>query len=280
MRRITTITVCTLLAAGLLVLSSCGGKSGEEKQAAGEKETKSTPAVVVADAPLKAEIEKAGFKPIFYSKFPSQLPGIKSDVVVYRADKGSAGGVLYVQEYGNQYRPVWHWYFASDAPDSVHAVEINEDGLWDMRMWVGGETRDYVQDQSFTLTARQRDGLVAMNGDASEPVDAAGMLWHAFDGDTTSAWSSDLGGAFIDLPVPLGIDAGILAVRLLPEGQPDKVEVKADGKKVQEFELDQTTLEQAIQLDPAAKNADTLRLEFKSAHRGADKVSVAELGLK
>jgi hypothetical protein len=201
-------------------------------------------------------------------------------VVVYRADDGPAGGVIYVQEYGDQYRPVWHWYFASGAPDSVQAVEINEDGLWDIRMWVGGESRDYVQDQSFTLGARQRDDLVAMNGDASEPVDAGGMLWHAFDGDTTSAWSSELDGAFVDLPVPLGTDAGILTVRLLPEGQPDKVEVKADGKKVQEFELDQTTLEQDIQLDPAAKNAGMLRLEFKSAHRGADKVSVAELGLK
>jgi hypothetical protein len=66
-------------------------------------------------------------------------------------------------------------------------------------------------------------------------------------------------------------------VQLLAENQPKKVELRADGKKVQEFELEQTTLEQAVQLDEAARGADVLRLDIKSAHRGADNVAVAEI---
>lgn len=271
--------VPALLLAGLLAAAGCGGGK-EEQGAAGTGDTSTSSAKPVADAPYRDVLEAAGYQPVFYESFPSQIAGMKSDVVVYHARSGSGGGVLYLQEFGSGYQPLWHWYFEKDAPDSVQALEINEDGLWDVRMFVDGEPVDYVQDQSFTFVTRRRDDRIAMNGDASEPIDAESMAWHAFDSDTTTAWQSALDDAFIEIPVPLGIEKGILTIQLLADHQPDKVELSADGKKVQEFELEETTLEQAIQLDPAAMKAKVLRLDFDSAHRGSDTVAVAELGVK
>jgi len=281
MNTVMNISIRAFAVAGLLVLASCG-KSGDQKTtdktAAG---TDKAPAATVSlsDAPLKPVLQKAGFEPVFYRSFPGAVPGLASSMLVYRASRGSGGGVLFLQEYGDQFPCVWHWYFADDAPDSVQAVEVNEDGLWDVRMFVKGQPRDYIQDQSFTLSARQRDDLIAMNGGASEPVDAAGMSWFAFDGDTATAWRSKLGGAYIEVPVPLGAGT-TLSIQLLASDQPRKVELKADGKKVQEFELDATTLEQAVQLDAAAQGASVLRLEFKSGQDGAGNVAVAELGVR
>lgn len=274
-----------LLIAGLLsgALTSCGGSS-EEKSAtekpAAEQTAATTAEVSLDQAPMKAVLEAAGFKPVLYRTFPSQVPGMKSNMLVYRATRGSSGGVLYLQRYGDEDRVVWHWYFEKDAPESVEPVEINEDGLWDVRMVAGGEVREYVQDQSFSFVARQRDDRVAMNGESSEPLNAESMLWRCFDSDTTTAWRSSLRGAFVELPVPLGIDEGILSVQLLAQDQPAKCELKADGKKVQEFDLKQTTLEQLIQLNDAAREANSLRLEVKSAHADAGNVAISELGVK
>ena len=90
---------------------------------------------------------------------------MKSEVVVYHAKSGSGGGVLYTQKYGDDNRVVWHWYFNEDAPDSIEAIELNEDGLWDVRMFIGSKTQDYVQEQSFSLVARQRTVHVTRRAD-------------------------------------------------------------------------------------------------------------------
>lgn len=276
-----------LLVGGMLcgLLVSCGGSSDGQDGAGSAADTPQdgsggATAVSLDDAPFKAVLDQAGFKPVFLRDFPSQVPGMKSSILVYRASRGSRGGVLYLQKYGDNDRVVWHWYFDDDAPQSVEAVELNEDGLWDVRMIADGKPLEYVQDESFSFVARQRDDRVAMNGKSSDPINSESMLWHCFDGDTTTAWRSSLRGAFVELPVPLGIEDGILSVQLLAEDQPAKCELKADGKKVQEFELTQTTLEQAIQLDESARDAKLLRLEFKSSHGGAGNVAVSELGVK
>lgn len=273
-------TIRALLAASLVVVvASCGKKSEEgAKTEQTPSRTVSAPSIPLENVTIAKAVEAAGYKPVFYRNFPSQVPGMKAFVLVYR--DGSAGGVLYLQKYGSDERPVWHWYFPENAPDSVAAVEINEDGLWDVRMFVGKDTRDYVQDQSFTFVARPRDDRVAMNGETSEPVDADGMLWHAFDDDTTTAWRSKSGDAYVDLPVPLGLEAGILTVQLLSDDQPATVEVSADGKKIKDVDLEPTTDAQEVQLGEPAMGAKMIRLDIKSMRAGADTVAISELGVR
>ncbi len=270
------------LVAAVMAVSSCG-KSDDggdtSSKSSGGKQTASSVAPV-GETPLKSILKASGFKPVFHRPFPSQVPGMKSEVVVYHANSGSGGGVLYTQKYGEENRVVWHWYFHKDAPDSIAAIELNEDGLWDVRMYVGSKTHDYVQEQSFTFVARQREDRLAMNGEASEPVDASAMAWKCFDGDTATAWRSPARGAFIEVHTPLGTDAGILTIQLLAEEQPASIELKADGKTVQEFDLEPTSLPQMIQLEDAARDAKTLRLVIKSSHGGAKNVAISELGVR
>jgi len=269
--------IIAVLAAGILSLGACG-KSGD-KQATSDDGRRVTTKLNPASAPMKSVLEKAGYEPVYYRRFPAQMPGMKANIVVYRAKSGKDGGVLYLQEYGGSDRVVWHWYFDSGVPDSVTALEINGDGLWDVRMYVGGETRDYVQDQSFTFVRSQRDDRVAMNGPSSEPIDAESMSWKCFDGDSTTAWRAKVGsgGAFIVLPTPLGIEDGILSVRLSGAKQPLKCELQVDGNKVQDVDLKPVDTEQLVHLDAEARKARSLRLVVDS---GADEVAISELGLK
>jgi hypothetical protein len=187
---------------------------------------------------------------------------------------------LYLQKHGEDDRIVWHWYFEDGTPDAIEALELNGDGLWDVRMRAGGETREYIQDETFSFMARKREDRVAMNGKASEPIGDTGASWRCFDGDPNTAWRSRTKGAFVDVPTPLGIKDGVLTIQLLTEDQPRKCELKADGKKVQEFELEQTTLEQVIQLDERARGARLLRLEIQSTHGGTENVAIGELEIK
>lgn len=273
-------TIRAVLAASLvLAVASCGKKN--EKAGTKEQATTHTaqvPSVSLDNLAIAKAVKDAGYETVFYRNFPAQVPGMKAFVLVYR--HGSSGGVLYLQKYGDDERPVWHWYFPDGAPDSVAAVEINEDGLWDVRMFAGNKTMDYVQDQAFTFVAPPRDDRVAMNGETSEPVAADGMLWHAFDDDSTTAWRSNAKGAYVDLPVPLGLDAGILTVQLLADNQPKTIEVSADGKKIKDFDLEATTNAQAIQLGDQAMGAKMLRLDIKSTRDDAGAVAISELGAR
>ena len=43
--------------------------------------------------------------------------------------------------------PAWHWYFDRSVPEMVDKIELNDDGLWDMRVSLkGGETLEYLLD--------------------------------------------------------------------------------------------------------------------------------------
>jgi hypothetical protein len=283
-KRIIDYSIRIALVVALAALASCG-KSSDTKESTEAAKTggQTAPAGPALDElPISPVLDKAGYKATFARKFPAQVPGKRASVVVYRSKSGRDGGVLYLQDRGNEDRVVWHWYFSDEVPDSVQPVELNDDGLWDVRMFVDGKTHDYVQDQSFTFVAPQRDDRVAMNGPSSEPVDEEGMSWHCFDSDTTTAWRSEFesGKTYIDLPTPLGIDDGILSVRLLGQDQPEKCELEVDGKPVQQFELAQTTAPQLIHLDAAAKSAKSVRLVVESTRGGADEVAISELGLQ
>jgi hypothetical protein len=266
------------LTVALLAPAACGTSGDTEKKAAVTARPVAS-GLDLESAPMKEAMEAAGYRPVFFRRFPAQVPGMKASVVVYRAKSGKDGGVVYLQEYGETDREVWHWYFESEAPDSVAPVEINGDGLWDVRMYVGGEARDYVQDQSFTFVRSQRNDRVAMNGASSEPNDAESMSWLCFDGDTTTAWRSKVGpgGAFIVLPVPLGMDEGILSVRLGDADQKLECELQADGRKVQDFGLQPNDHEQLVHLSADAQKARSLRLVIK---KGADDVAITELELR
>lgn len=256
--------------------ASCGKSKNEPKTTAGRETTAARPVGKLAFTPI---LRAAGFEPVWERRFPAEMPGMKASVIAYRAQSGPAGGVVYVQDYGDSQRVVWQWYFPDAQPDSVTAVELNQDGLWDVRMFMkGGTTKDYIQDKSFTFFAPLRDDRIAMNGQSSDPQDDD-VLWKAFDGDSTTAFVTSVGG-YVQIPTPLGIQDGLLRVQLDAKDQPKKCDVEVDGKKVQDFELKQSTLTQTVQLDPSVKTAKSVRIVFDSAYGDANQVAISELGLR
>jgi hypothetical protein len=107
----------------------------------------------------------------------------------------------------------------------------------------------------------------------------AGM-WKCFDGDTTTAWKSSLsGGAFIEFNVPFGVTGGNLALYTMTSEQPRGCVVYADGKRMEDIELQPVAGRQVIALGQGVRGAKKIRLEFTSAHANAATVAVAELGL-
>jgi len=284
-----------ILVAGIvamsLVLASCG-KSTEEE----DTKTSSTSRSISEIAKLAAEglsledegmqikeaIEGAGYVAGAYEVFPSQEVGKKGRMLVYSAKGGKSGGVIFVKKTGAAASLAWHWYFGNMVPEKVEKHELNEDGLWDLKITcTNGDVLQFIQDTDFTLMANDREDWIAMNGEASAGVgDEA--LFRCFDGDTTTAWRSTLSGpekAFVEVPTPFGVKQGILSVTALAENQPKKCVVYADGKKVEELELAQTSARQTIRLNGSAAGAKSVRLVFESAH-GGDVVAIAELALQ
>jgi hypothetical protein len=254
----------TVLAIALV--AGCGGGSESDEPA----ESAVVNTMPVEGAPFGDVIAAAGYQVIQFRDFPAQLPGRKCFAVVYR--KGSTGGVLYTGEQGNSGdRSVWHWYFTSDAPDSVTYVELNDDGLWDVRMFVGDEHVDYLQESDFSFFGRPRSDLIAMNGTASSPEG----MWQAFDSDSTTSWMVDGDDGWVEVYSPFGLRDGVLTVQLGRDGAARKVEVKADGKKVSTFDLDATRQKQVLKLGEGAMKATTLRLEFSGG-----KVEIAEIAIR
>ena len=166
-------------------------------------------------------------------------------------------------------------------PDSVLRREVNRDGLWDVRIVSSrGEAVEFIQDDSFTLLARQRSDWVAMNGECSPPLSREYPMWKCFDGDTTTVWKSSVsGGAFIEVLVPFGVEDGVLSFVTLESEQPERAIVYANGKRVEEIEIPHTAGKQVIALGAAVKGATNVRLEFPSVRGNGDVVAVAELGL-
>jgi hypothetical protein len=229
-------------------------------------------------------IQSAGYVTKEYVDFPSMETGKKGRVLVYTDKKGkSSGGVIYMKKTGLGVAPAWHWYFDKLVPETVDKVELNDDGLWDVRVSLkGGETLEYLQGESFSMTAGERSDWIALNGASSEPLADEFGLWRCFDGDTSTAWRSSGGGGevFVELTAPFGVGEDILALRTWHSDQPRQCTIYADGKKVQQFELEPKSAEQMIRLDDGVKGAKKIRLTFDTIRGGGDVVAVAELRLK
>lgn len=248
------------------MVAGCGGGSESGKASTSSAVT----TMPVEGAPFGDRIAAAGYEVVQFREFPAQIPGRKANAVVYRS--GSTGGVLYTATQGNSgEQPAWHWYFDDGAPDSVSYLELNDDGLWDVRVYFGDEQRDFIQESDFSFFGRLRSDVIATNATASEQDD----LWKAFDGDTSSTWTAGGNGGWMEVRSPLGLRDGVLVLQMQGDGGAAKVAVKADGKQVDEFDLEKTTLEQIFQLGDGVMAASVVRLEFSGG-----KASVAEMRLR
>src|SRR5512139_3244532 len=97
-------------------------------------------------------VESAGYVVKEYRSFPAQETTKKGRVLVYTDKKGKeSGGVVFVKKTGFQVAPAWHWYFSGMVPDSVINVEVNRDGLWDIRVVsTNGKAETFTQEESFS----------------------------------------------------------------------------------------------------------------------------------
>jgi len=261
------VVLLAVMTAALIV--GCGGDSDAGGDTA-SSESAGVTTMPVEGAPFGDRIAAAGYQVVQFRGFPAQRPGRDAFAVVYR--NGSEGGVLYTSSQGNSGdQPVWHWYFNDGAPDSTSYLELNDDGLWDVRVYFGEKHRDFIQESDFSFFGKLRSDLITLNGEASEQDG----LWKAFDGDTTTAWTAGADKGWMEVGCPLGLRDGVLSLQLGREGGPTKVTVKADGKRVDAFDLEGTALEQVFQLGDGVMDASVVRLEF-SGGEGA----VAEVQLR
>jgi hypothetical protein len=259
---------------GLGLVLACG-KSSEQK-------TESAPSVAPADSTpaarsaLAAMFAARGLRVVEERDAPTQRSGRTAAAVVYRTADGGRGGVVYLTKPigGTTERIGWHWYFSDGAPDSVVFAEINRDGLWDARVFTGGRSVDLIQGESFLLLGREKRGRGALNGPSSAPAE----LWKCFDGDSATAWRSPKDGAFIEIPCPLGVESAELDVQLAPDDQPERLDVYADDRKLQSIDLSGGIARQSFPLDPAVREAATVRIEVRGG-RG-DSVAISELEIR
>lgn len=268
----------------ILFLTSTFACSKQKDAGEGTARTETTPApptgsttapLSTANAPFAPAITGKGYQVVQAKRFPAQVDARRATVVVYRATDGARGGILYVRGFQEDPpRPVWHWYFGNAAPDSVMAIDINRDGLWDMRAFmVGGATQDFIQDTDFTFRGPERAALVAMNGSSSSPEG----LWKMFDADTSTSWSAPSSGAYIEIPNPFGVESGQLSVRLAGGSRPGKLEIGDGAQKLQECDLAATVEEQRFQLDAAVRKLPVIRIQVVGAGKN---VALSELELQ
>lgn len=269
--------VCVLIALGV---SACSKKKEEAKAPEGKtlservaNETPPPAVVTKENAPFRAEITGKGFEIAQAKRFPAQVDARRAAVVVYNSG-GNKGGVLYVRGFETEaQRPVWHWYFNDTAPDSITAMDINRDGLWDVRVFMaGGKTNDYLQETDFSFMGAEHDGLFANNGASSNTKD----LWKAFDADSSTSWTSPANGAYIDIPNPLGLEVGQLTVREAGGSRPTKLEIGDGTNKLQDVDLESTAEEQRFQLDAAVKALPVIRVTVVGKGKN---VALSELGI-
>jgi hypothetical protein len=286
-------TITRYMAAGLLLgilglTWACGGDSDGDRAAEDRPEsavTGSVPdnALPLTSAPFVSVFDTAGFELAYYAEFPSSSAGPDGRLILYRsATGGDDGGMVFVQESGARYEWVWHWYFEDISPTRFEKVEINRDGLWDIRLFARDDgPREFVQDETFALPGAARSDRIALNGRSSETVPGH-PLWHCFDANHNTAWTAPLadGEPYIELRAPFGLADGILAVTAMPDHRPERCRVEADGKRVQSFELEPTSKEQLVKLVEEAKTASRLRIVFESRHGDGNRVAVAELSIK
>jgi len=272
------LTVCILLIVGMLACSK--KKEAGEKATETSATTESAPApptnapLTPDNAPYASVITGKGYHVVQARRFPAQVDARRAYAVTYQSQDGKTGGILYVRGFENEApRPAWHWYFADGAPDSVTAVDINRDGLWDVRVYMaGGTTREFIQDKDFSFVGPERDGLIAMNG-ATSSDDA----WKVFDADTSTVWSAPAPNAYIDIPNPLGLKTGQLSVRLAGASKPEKLEIGDGSREIQECDLASTTDEQRFQLEQSGRDLPVIRVTVVGTGKN---VALSELGLQ
>jgi hypothetical protein len=272
-----------------MIMTSCSKSDDQKKQSASTLERIAAEALgkISPDEEtqeISAMIETAGYVMKDYADFPSQEPGKKSRVLVYTDKKAkSSGGVIYLRKTGYDLRPAWHWYFAEDVPEKVEKVELNDDGLWDVRITLkNGNILEFIQNESFDFTAANRTDWIALNGASSQPI-GEGAMWKCFDGDSTTAWQSSTGsggGAYLEVAAPFGVVYGVLTLHTMDVNQPRQCTLFADGEKLQEFELEPKAASQLIRLDDGVRGAKKIRLTFDSTYGDGDVVAIAEMTLK
>jgi len=278
-----------------LLLASCGKKEDESAKVAEDaKKQESSLQQIAKDAAGTASVEEemgdvtpmieaAGFVVKSYENFPAQEVGRKARMLVYTDKKAKKnGGVIYLKKTGPAVAPSWHWYFDDAVPETVSNLELNDDGLWDVEIVTNNGPVKFVQDDSFSLMAKDRSDWVAMNGRSSPPVSDDAALWLCFDGDTTTAWKSSTtsdGGAFIEFHTPFGVEEGNLALHTLDVDQPKTCTVYADGKKIETVEIEPGALHQVMHMG-GLKGAKLIRLEFESSQGQENIVAVSEIALK
>jgi hypothetical protein len=280
-----------------LVFSACGkkeeqtttedSKKAEDSAASLKDLSREAQGVVTVDdefAEARDIVEGAGFVVAHYGDFPTQEVNKKGRVLIYTDKDGkNSGGVVFIKKTGTVVAPAWHWFFVDMVPEEAANVELNNDGLWDVRIsGKNGAVVEFVQDESFTLLARDRSDWIAMNGSSSAPVSDEFAMWKCFDGDTATVWKSSVsnGEAFVEFFTPFGSTAGILTVHTMGTGQPVKCVVTADGKKIDEIDLKPVSGGQAVQLNEKVREASRIRLGFEAVHGGGDVVEVGEISLK
>jgi hypothetical protein len=265
----------------VVVLSACS-----KKKEATSEETAKTPAdsarattasnapLTPANAPYASVIASKGYRVVQARRFPAQVDARRAAVVVYQSGDNARGGILYVRGYQTDpMKPVWHWYFADAAPDSVAPVDVNQDGLWDVRVYMaGGKTTELIQDKDFTFVGGERAGLVAMNGASSQ----ADGLWQAFDADTATVWKAPA-PSYVDIPNPFGLAEGQLAVRLAPGSSAARIAIGDGTSTLEDYELAATADEQRFKLDDAVKSLPTIRVTVTSEGKS---VALSELEIR
>jgi len=254
--------MCVVISAGIAACSK--KKTAEEtpkSKTLSESITNQAPPlapITKENAPFGPTITGKGFQIAEARRFPAQVDARRAAVVVYRTPDATRGGILYVRAFENETpRPVWHWYFDKAAPDSVTAVDINRDGLWDARVYMaGGKTVEFIQDKDFSFSGAEHDGLFANNGASSNREG----LWKVFDADTSTSWQSPASGAYIEIPNPFGLETGQLSVREAGGSRPVRLEIGDGTKKIQDCDLESTAEEQRFQLDAAVKALPVIRI--------------------
>jgi hypothetical protein len=278
--------IAAVIIAGSLMTLSCG-KSKESKEAAdpAAHQADSVLSASIAAAPFKIMLEEAGFSIVAIDDFPTVITRRTGQAVVYRfASHNRSGGILYFKNKDHRSFPTWHWYFDDGAPSGIQALELNEDGLWDIQITMSdGEKREYLHDEDFTLTAEVRSDWIALNAVASSTSEPDHPIWQCLDGQRNTAWRSSLqssGGVFLEVWAPFGIRQGILTVQTSDEGRPRECELLADGKPVKQFTLENRAGEQRVQLGKTFSKAVKVRFVVHSSYAENGMVAIAEFKLE
>jgi hypothetical protein len=277
------LNILLIILASATMVFSCGkSKESEEKQA---QQIDSTLQAAIAKAPFNDILEKAGFTIVGIKKFPTAEARRSGQTVVYRStSKDPSGGVLYFSNERKRSFPTWHWYFDDVAPDSVTAVELNEDGMWDIRISMSdGSEREFLQGEEFTLFAESRSDWLALNGTSSSSTDPDHLAWKCLDGHLNTNWSSSMhssGEVFLEVMAPFSIRNGIMTVHTVEDGRPRECELFADGKMIKQFTLEDQAGEQKVRLGADYSSVEKIRFVVRSTYDEGGNVNIAEFKLE